>query len=308
MNELEVVTSKKQLGWRAYFKELRGAVDFQAPPRTQGRQAAKLFRVMRGLDKGKVGIGPVLRGNLRSIGILVVETPIPQSEMEGSSFFVGPTSEERPCVFTNTYQSTWFRRNIVLGHELGHAIFEGETAGISIDLREELKDQEFAEERASAFALELLVPAEVLRHTVSSAGIDTRRMSPSALARIVADTHVEQKAVLQGLLDAGLISEEQRAGYSVVDINEPLRAISDHALTAKEFIEKSGSESQHWVGKGTTTIPSRSLRLPATYVKAVLEAYAEREISAARAAEFLMIDTVDFEVRFQEYVAAAEQD
>jgi Zn-dependent peptidase ImmA (M78 family) len=308
MNELELVTSKRLRGWKSLFSEIRADVNFQGPPRAQGREAARIFRTMAGLDKGKRGIGEVLRGNLRSIGILVVETPIPESTMEGCSFFVGPTSEERPCLFTNTYRSIWFRRNVVLAHELGHAIFEGEPAGISLDFREEGQAQEFGEERAQAFALELLIPPEVLQHLTTSSGIDLRSLSPRALAQIVADAHVEQRALLQGLVDSSLITEEERQAYLRFDIGAHLHEISDHALTAKEYIDKRGEEARSWVGKVTTTIPSRSVRLPVTYIKAVLDAYTAREISVGRAAEFLMIDPRDFANRFEEYLIAAEQD
>lgn len=55
-----------------------------------------------------------------------------------------------------------------------------------------------------------------------------------------------------------------------------------------------------WVGKRTTTLPSRSIRLPIGYVKAVIEAYQNRQISLGKSSEFLMIDEGDFRSRFSE--------
>src|SRR5882757_9609933 len=98
INELEEITDAKAVGWRALFQEIRQKIDIQAPPRVQGIQAANMFRESRGLSVGASGIGDALRGNLRSMGVLVIETPIPQSKLEGCCFYVGTRPGERPCV------------------------------------------------------------------------------------------------------------------------------------------------------------------------------------------------------------------
>src|SRR5882757_9718157 len=73
INELEEVTGAKAVGWKPLFQAIRQKVDTQAPPRVQGIEAANMFRESRDLSHGATGIGGVLRGNLRSMGVLVVE-------------------------------------------------------------------------------------------------------------------------------------------------------------------------------------------------------------------------------------------
>lgn len=75
----------------------------------------------------------MFRGNLRNKGILVIESSAQDSILEGCSFYVGPSGAERPCVFANSYRTTWFRRNRILMHELAHAIFDVESDIATLD-------------------------------------------------------------------------------------------------------------------------------------------------------------------------------
>ena len=95
---------------------------------------------------------------LRTLGILVIESPV-KSAVEGCAFSVGSESGATPSVFANSYKSTWFRRNAVMMHEVGHAIFDLESEQISIDYKDESSD-ELKELRAQTFAQECLVPKE----------------------------------------------------------------------------------------------------------------------------------------------------
>ena len=124
LNELEAVTRNRSVQWKTLFESIRNATDLQAAPREQGRSAARMFREATSLSHGANGSGEVLRGMLRSLGILVFETPLKESRLEGCSFYVGTQSASRPCIFANTHHVTWFRRNVVLMHEVGHSIFE----------------------------------------------------------------------------------------------------------------------------------------------------------------------------------------
>ncbi len=88
-NEIEDVTGRKALGWKPLFEAIRQSVDAQAPPSEQGRRAARFFRESAGLSQCATGIGNVFRGNLRRLGILIIESPIQESTVEGCSFYVG---------------------------------------------------------------------------------------------------------------------------------------------------------------------------------------------------------------------------
>jgi Zn-dependent peptidase ImmA (M78 family)/transcriptional regulator with XRE-family HTH domain len=299
VNELENLTQKRTVGWRSGFEEIRRATDNQAPPREQGRQAARVFRQLRGLAQGRTGIGEVFRGNLRSMGVLLIESPIPESQLEGCSFYVGSPSNERPCIFANIHNTTWFRRNVVLMHEVGHSIFDSESSGASLDFERSEEDSDFSEQRSQAFALETLIPAEVLRHIAQSHGIRWEAIHPHDLARLVADTGVEQKTIVSAAEEAELIDSKLAASCCSMDIASILHTLTDRALSTQEYIQKVGpSDAGEWLGKRMTTIPSRNLRLPSAWIRSVLQACSDGEISKGKAAEYLMIDEDSFEERF----------
>lgn len=299
IHELEEATDSKLVGWSSIFQEIRGEVDRQAPPRVQGRQAAKMFRNIRGLRIGATGIGEVIRNNLRSIGIVVIETPLAGSKLEGCCFLVGGPESERPCIFANSHGTTWFRRNTILMHELAHAIFDVESAGASIDFREDHLDKSsIPEERADAFALEMMVPPMVLLHVAQSHGINWDELRSEDLATLVSEIHVEKRPILQAALSSEFISDENHEKYLQLDISKILPKITDHALPAQAYIKKVGAEGDKWINKRGTTIPSRRLRLPPLYVDKIVEAYSAYQISAGKAAEMLMIDKNTFIERF----------
>lgn len=305
IHQLEQITETPQVGWQNLFRVIRDTVDRQAPPRVQGRQAAKMFREMTGLGQGASGIGEVLRGNLRSLGILVIESPIPESKLEGCCFFVGSRESYRPSVFANSHHSTWFRRNFVLVHEVAHAIFDAESAGATLDFFEdtELSDDvssesDISEERADAFAQEVMVPAQVVKAAANSIGIDWANVSANDLAKLVASTHVEKQTLIGAMLAAELITHEQAAELRLSDIADILLSISDRALSAPQYLEKYGREHAQTFGNRDTETSPRKLRIPVAYRDAVVGLYQSGEISRGKAAEMLMIDESTFEERF----------
>lgn len=305
LNELEEVTRQKSVQWKSLFEAIRTTIDIQAPPAEQGKAAARILRASTSLGHGAVGSGDVLRGMLRSWGILIMETPLPESRIEGCSFYVGSASVVRPCAFANTHHTTWFRRNAILMHELGHAIFEPYT-GATLDLIAPDPSDEAIELRAQAFAQEALIPKDVLLHAAQSIGAKWNALSEKALAQLVAKTHVEQRMVSAAAIDAGFISPDQKTELNRMDISSALKQFSEHALTTEEYLQKSGEDSADWIGKRTTTLTSKSLRLPIGYINSVVEAYKNRQISPAKAAEYLIIEEDQFFDRFGDIYADAE--
>ena len=299
-NEIEEVTGNRALGWKPLFEAIRQNNDNQAPPSEQGRRAARSMRESTGLSHGATGIGEVFRGNLRRLGILLIESPIPESIVEGCSFYVGAHPSERPCVFANTYESTWFRRNVVLMHEIGHAIFDAPSSGASVDFVDSNESKDLSERRAQAFAQEALLPREVLHHTAQSRGIKWAAITAEDIAQLVAATQVEQKLVARAAVDAGFVPPENEENLRNLDISDRLRGITDRALDTSEYLEKFGKDAEQklMLGKRTATIPSRPLRLPVPYVRGVVGALLDRRISRGKAAELLMIDKYDLEFRF----------
>lgn len=308
LNELEAVTRNRSVQWKTLFESIRESVDLQAAPREQGRSAARMFRESTSLSHGAKGNGEVLRGVLRSLGVLVFETPLKESRLEGCSFYVGTQSASRPCIFANTHHVTWFRRNMVLMHEIGHSIFESALVGASLDFLDRENIGEPLELRAQAFAQECLVPKSVLVHIAQSHGIKWTNLSARSLARLVAETHVEQRTVVAAGMEAGLIAPEMAEELKRVDISGDLHELSSHALSTEEYLELIGSDNAHeWIGKRTTTLTPRSLRLPVGYVTAVVDAYRNCQISLGKAAEYLMIDDSEFAERFGDIYAGVEE-
>ncbi len=304
LNELEEVTRKKSVQWRTVFETIRGTVSVQAPVKEQGKSAARLFRQSTSLGHGATGAGEVLRGFLRSMGILAVEIPIVDSIVEGCSFYVGAEASPRPCVFANSHHATWFRRNEILMHELGHAIFEPFT-GATLDLVNGPVDEDI-EIRAQAFAQEVLVPREVLLHAAQSLGCKWNALSAESLANLVASTHVEPRTLLSAAQDAGFLDVAQADEFSRIDISKLLRRVSEHALSTEEYLERAGTIEQEWIGKRTTSLSARPMRLPIGYVNAVVEAYNNRQISPSKAATYLMIEEGEFVQRFGEIYEEVE--
>jgi Zn-dependent peptidase ImmA (M78 family) len=265
-----------------------------------------MFRESRGLNKGMTGLGEVFRGNLRSMGLLVVESPLPDASLEGFCFYVGSGASLRPCIFANSYRTTWFRRNVVLMHEVGHAIFDAESMGAALDFRDTPNPTDFTEERAQAFAQETLVPQELLRHAAQARGIKWQNLTRNQVAELVSVTHVEQKLILTASVDAGFITAGQEEDLASLSLEPLLSTISPHALTTHEFLNKIGNDPiRLLVGNRTTTLPSRTLRLPVSFVTHVLQACQQELISPSKAAELLMIDESTFERRFGALTAAA---
>jgi len=183
-------------------------------------------------------------------------------------------------------------------HELGHAIFEPFT-GATLDLVNGAADQDI-EVRAQAFAQEVLVPKEVLFHAAQALGCKWNTLNAEALASLVASTHVEQRTLLSAAQDAGFLDAAQAEEFKHIDISKILRRISEHALSTEEYLEKTGTTEQEWIGKRTTSLSARPMRLPVGYVNAVVEAYQNRQISPSKAATYLMIEEVEFIQRFGE--------
>jgi Zn-dependent peptidase ImmA (M78 family) len=304
LNELEEVTEEKSIAWKASFDTIFKNVDTQSPPREQGRQAARLFRAERGLSHGALGIGDSIRKYLRVLGLLVIESNIPESVLEGCCFYVGQRPSDRPCLFANNYRTTWYRRNMIIMHELAHAIFDAPGDGASLDFRSadsitpNYDVDDIKEQRAQAFAQECLIPKEVLRHAAHTNGINWSALRSQDLALLVRLTNVEQNIVLAGAVDADFVTAEQAKDYSELQIQHDLREIDNHALSTQEYIEKLGMHDAPFTGKRATTIPRRKLALPVGYINRVLDAVNDQKISSGRAAEMLMIDKDTFVDRF----------
>ncbi len=305
MDEVEELGGSRGVAWEPVFEGARRVVSRQASPVEQGIAAARFVREVRQFgfcvytQDGIKGTGDTLRGNLRSIGIRIVETPLPTSNLEGCSFFVGSPGSEKPCLFANTYKQTWFRRNAVLMHELAHAIFDIETSAASLDF-DGHNDRSFEEVRADAFAQEVLAPKSLLHHIARTQGLNWNHLTSKELALLVASVQAELRMVLAAALSAEFITIEQANEYQATDIHSELMALTERALSTDQFVES----RRLYVGSiippenRTTTVPARAIRLPLPYVTQVLELARQSDVSYRKAAQLLMIEQDIFIARF----------
>jgi Zn-dependent peptidase ImmA (M78 family) len=299
LHQLNQIQGKVNSQFEHVFRTVLDRVDKSAPPGAQGRAAAQEFRAVVGLNQGQQGIGELIRPRLRQLGVLVIESPLPKSDVEGCSFRVLPGRLRQPCLFANTYKSTWFRRNWVILHELAHAVFDHENDEISLDFKEDSSLEDLRESRAEAFAQECLVPRSVLVHFQNQFGLSWDRLNEGQLALLMANTHTEQRAILKAAADAEFISGEDRCRYSKLDCHSELLKLTDRALTTSQYLRKLHEESPVWRAENrNTTISVRRLRLPSGYVDQVLKAYAAKLISFRKVAEMLMMDQATVSSRF----------
>ena len=301
--------SRLSVKWRSFSGSVLGGIDRSAPPASQGREAALRFREALDFEHGQTGIGELLRGRLRQLGLMVIESPIPRSELEGCCFEIGRDESSVPCVFANTFRSTWFRRNEIILHEVCHAIFDIETDPVALDFRDESEPVgQIAESRARAFAQHCMIPKRVLVHYANQMGIEWGALTAEKLAQLVAAIHVEQRTILRSAQEADFITEEQSIQYLTLDCAEPLRQFSSHALSTHDYIQSLGADEEpKWLSKNrTTTRGPRPLLLPAGYVAQVIKAFTDGEISQGKAAEMLMVDEATLLDRFEEILVVAD--
>jgi Zn-dependent peptidase ImmA (M78 family) len=305
-NQLEkAVRGGTNRTWEILFEEVRKGIDYQAAPQEQGREAARVFSELTQFGQGGTGCSEILRDSLRSRGILLIESPIYKSRIEGCSFYVGEGTSQRPCLFVNNYTTTWFRRNLVIMHELGHAIFD-QTNGGEIDVAEdEATDQTLrisvSELRAQTFAKETLLSKSILLPTLNRNRMKAASLTPIQLATLISETGIEQRTIVEIMLERGMIDNVLADTYLAYDVWGILKSLTDHALSTREYINKIGKKAAAaWTNKRFTTTSARRLLLPVPYVKAVLDAVRGLSISTGRACELLMIDQYTFSERYPE--------
>jgi hypothetical protein len=185
-----------------------------------------------------------------------------------------------------------------------HAIFDLENDPVSLDFRDQSQTAAgLSEVRARAFAQECLVPRPVLVHYTSQLGVHWQCLTAQDIAKLIASIHVEQATLLRAAYDGGFISEDQLRQYLTFDCSGVLREISYHAWTTREFLRQQAGESPKWIAENRgTTVGTRSLRLPAGYVKQVIDTLNMGEISVGKASELLMMDRYTFADRFGDLI------
>ena len=298
VGELQSFLGRTTGAYEGVFQRVRSGVDKAAPVISQAREAARIFRAEMGWETGSGVIGDFIRPALRRIGIVIVESPVSDSRIEGCSFRV-KSAHDIACVFANSYQSTWFRRNSVILHEVSHGIFDLEGEPVSVDYKQETSD-DINERRANLFAQECLVPKAVLTYLVNRFGIHWERLSAEKLAVLVAESKAEQRLVLRAALSHKMITPDQHDEYIKLDCAADLKRFSSHALTTREFLATVPHDQHKWFFQDRfVKIGNRGLLLPVGFLKVVIELLSTDRITIDKAAELTMMDRYTFKERFR---------
>ncbi len=287
--------------YRLLLNEISDRVDLQLPAGAQGEAAASAFLDLTGLAQTRSGIGEVFRGALRARGVLILETPISQAHLEGFCVPVGTLSRTRPCLVANSYATTWFRRNYVLVHEFAHAIFDLEAATAIYDIKVPTTplSVNIAEERADAFARNVLLPKELLV-SLENRGYKLGELTKDSLAHVIAITHAEPRLIATAARLNGMISDEEEKrilGLRVSGAELAKRTFHARGLASLSPDELIYPEVSRWADR-LTTFPIAGLRLPIPFVRLVLTALKQEKVSTSRAAELLMITRDELAERY----------
>ncbi|WP_159997792.1 ImmA/IrrE family metallo-endopeptidase [Roseomonas sp. 18066] len=143
-----------------------------------------------------------LFSTIRDMGIRVFRRRLENSNISG--LFMNHPEAGR-CILVNLAEGL-ARQRFSAAHELGHAILDADDAPITLSMVAGGSNPEWVEVRANAFASHFLIPPGLLAvmprdHMADPAGV-------SALAERL---RVSVPALLSGLLDARIISAEQRS-------------------------------------------------------------------------------------------------
>jgi Zn-dependent peptidase ImmA (M78 family) len=286
------------------FQKIRTEIDQSASIGSQAREAAAMFKSELGWLQGSGVIGEFIRPRLRRAGLVIVESSVSDSQIEGCSFRVR-SERDIPCVFANSYQSTWFRRNAVILHEISHCIFDLEGDPVSVDYQHENSD-DLREKRANLFAQECLVPTSALTYMTNKFGVKWAALSAELLAKMVAESTAEQRLILRAALNQRMITPDQHDRYLTYECTPLLKEFSQHALPAREFLATVPKDQHRWFFQDRfVKVGNRGILLPVAYLKTIIELISSGRITIAKAAELTMMDSYAFQERFRQMIPEA---
>lgn len=270
-------------------------------PEDQAALASQYFLRKTGLGDGARPVGEVIRGFLRSCGFVVLEIPVRRAGLDGFLTFVNSGGIERPLIVANSYRTTWFRRNYVILHEVGHLLDADPSASI---FDRGIPADSDSERRADSFALRTLVHERLLRGLQAS-GLRIGGADEHELAALVAQTHAEVRHIARAAHLYGMIDEREARNLAEREISkEVLEAATPHgaclsrAAAAHGYVREPRARQILAREKRRTEWPIKGLTVPVPFVLAVKDALDRNRITEARAAELLMVSEKQLAKRF----------
>lgn len=204
-----------------------------------------------------------LYAEFRKLGLHIFRRRLSNSNISG--LFINHPFAGR-CVLVN-YEEDIFRQNFTVAHETAHAIFDfGQTVNVSLstDGKTDLK-----EVRANTFASNFLIPKQALEQLRNS------NITETVIANLALALHVNVEPLLIAMKDAEILNEHSARQYRSIKIRKDQKI--DPELDGLE--EKVASAKRTFLEKGLSSF----------YVRKCHESYMNRNISAAKLAEMMLI-------------------
>ena len=218
-------------------------------------------RNLLGYDSSEPTTGLVERAS--EIGVLAFSFPLGKEAADGASVLLATGSV---AVVNGSRQ--FARRRLTLAHELGHCVFADE---YSVDWQVAVEHTEGREARIDRFARALLLPEESVRKSWLGASDDEPLRSAAVIT--ASKFQVGMATLARRLRELGLCTHGQAAQVRAVHTNRA--DIIDFGLIPPPDSQELDQPA-----------------LPRPYEQAVLNAYRQDRISAARATD-LLFDTWD---------------
>jgi len=119
----------------------------------------------------------------------------------------------------------------------------------------------------------------------------------------MAYAHVEQKTLLKAAYENGFITDSQKLHeYEGQNCISSLKEFSTHSLTTDEYLTRNPDDAR-WIRRSrNTTVGPRSVRLPAGYLKELVEGVNSGVLTTGKAAELAMMDRYSFLDRFGDLI------
>lgn len=212
-----------------------------------------------------------LYGLFRSIGIRVFRRALPGSPISG--LFVEHPEAGR-CVLVNGTEDL-YRQRFSTAHECGHALMDVDKA-YNLSEESDVRSLDLIEVRASAFASELLAPAELLRKLGSPRSWE----DPAKLLNVAGALSISVPALLAGLKQARLIDNAARDRLRDMALRLPDK--QDPEIT-EDMAPNQRKRMRDLLDRG----------LNVDYVRQCFDAYAHGEVSQGKVAEMLLVDPRD---------------
>ena len=199
--------------------KLREEVEQFVEPCEQGYKLARLFHELNGTEFEhckSVEIEEILD----TLGILVSDLDLSDAGIKGVSI-AGPSF--RPAIFLNPkndFNKDHAGRRLSLAHELCHHLIDTEI-GRSLSLASGPWAPRRIEQRASAFAAEILVPASLIRYDCMGKSADFSSLD--GIIELSEKYVVGKITLLNHLRNRGFITENERDRF-LVQLSERVRA------------------------------------------------------------------------------------